>query len=108
MRSKAGEQAEESHSEGLHSGDLSSSEPPEEPLSSEQKAEELRRSVERLREFATSLPKESLLTLPACVEEYCDRIEDYRLKKDDCIVALAERRLNKYFETHTGCYGTER
>jgi hypothetical protein len=52
--------------------------------------------VERLRGFAATLTGESLRQVPSCVEEYCDRMAEYRLAEGDCIVALAERRLNKY------------
>lgn len=89
MQREAGEHEEVSHSDVAPSEDLSSQERPEESLSSEQKVEELRRSVDRLKHFASSLPLESIRTLPPCVEEYCDRISDYRLREDDCIIALA-------------------
>jgi hypothetical protein len=59
--------------------------------------------VDRLREFAATIPTKDLHTIPACVEDYCDRIQEYRLAEDDCIVALAQRRLNKYVSAHKEC-----
>jgi hypothetical protein len=67
----------------------------EELLTSDLKIEELHRSVERLREVVAGLVPSLERVVPACVEEYCDKMREYQVKEGDSIVALAERRVNK-------------
>jgi hypothetical protein len=62
---------------------------------SEGEGEVLRGSVDRLREFVGGLGEDRVGTVPVCVEEYCDKMSEYRVKCGSEVILIAERRLNK-------------
>lgn len=51
--------------------------------------------MQRLREFVAALPELGAPSLPPSVEEYCDKMSQYRVKEGSSVVELAERRVNK-------------
>jgi hypothetical protein len=50
---------------------------------------ELQLSLSRLREFAEELPEERACSVPASVEEYCDKMEQYRVGDSDYVLQIA-------------------
>ncbi len=65
---------------------------------SEERIEELRGSVDRLREFVGGLGQDRVGTVPICVEEYCDKMSEYRVERGQEVIQIAERRLNKLID----------
>lgn len=70
---------EESSEEGAV-GELSTDDP---------KIEELQTSVVRLREFIQEVPAERICLVPESVEDYCDKMEQYRVKDADYVLQIA-------------------
>lgn len=53
------------------------------------KIEELQGSLERLREFVEGLAGGSVTSVPACVADYCDKMEEYRVRDADSVLRIA-------------------
>jgi hypothetical protein len=49
----------------------------------------------RLKEFVGKLSEEDAGAVPACVEEYCDKMQEYSLGSRQEVLSIAERRLSK-------------
>lgn len=50
---------------------------------------ELQLSLSRLREFVAEVPAERACSVPASVEEYCDKMEHYRVGGSDYVLQIA-------------------
>lgn len=61
-----------------------------------QKAEELYDSLQKLKAFVLEVSEEEAAIVPTCVEEYCEKIEKYRLTKISEVLKIAEKRVDKY------------
>jgi hypothetical protein len=61
----------------------------EELSTDDPKIDELQGSVVRLREFIQEVPAESTSFVPDCVEDYCDKMEQYRVKDADYVLLIA-------------------
>lgn len=61
----------------------------EELSTDDPKIEELQTSVARLHEFVQEVPTERICLVPECVEDYCDKMEQYRVKDADYVLQIA-------------------
>ena len=52
----------------------------EDGVFTDQKMDDLQHSLGRLREFVGGLEAERVVSVPVCVEEYCDKVKGYRLR----------------------------
>lgn len=50
---------------------------------------ELQRSLERLRIFVASFPDNHTRCLHICVEEYCDKVAQYRINGGNMVIEIA-------------------
>jgi len=67
----------------------------EKVIANEGVLEDLHKSVERLHKFVDGLTEESVTVIPNCVQSYCDKISEYRVRNKEEVMLLAERRVNK-------------